>query len=117
MNAQVTKQHTKAIAAQEPTTVHKKDSMNRRNLWTLLITTVMALAFSTNALGAEADIGPVSIQSLAIVGTATGGHMAGNMEIGILHNFVIPQGFTCTDSHYLTTRKTTDPIGLCSICC
>jgi hypothetical protein len=35
--------------------------------------------------------------------------MAGNMEIGILHNFVIPQGFTCTDSHYLTTRKTTDP--------
>src|ERR1017187_243201 len=69
----------------------------------------MALAFSHSAFGAEADIGPVTIQNLAIIATATGGHLAGNMELGILHNFVIPPGLTCTDSHYLTTRKTTDP--------
>ena len=70
---------------------------------------VMTLALSLSAFGAEADI-PIKVQTLSIIATATGGHFAaGDMEIGVLNNFVIPPVFTCTDSHYLSTKKTVDP--------
>jgi hypothetical protein len=68
----------------------------------------MALAFSHNAIAGEGDITPVKIERLAIVATATGGHLAGNMEIKILGGFKLPIGVFC-DTTYITTRKTTDP--------
>ena len=108
MKTQITKQHTEVVPVQ-PITSHQKDGMKKRNLRKFWIPTVMALALSLSAFGAEADI-VVSVQSLSIIDTTTGGHYyPGDMEIGVLHNFVIPPGFTCTDSHNLTTRKTTDP--------
>ena len=109
MKTQITKQHTNAMAVQQPTTFHKHDRMKRRNMWKFLVPTVMALAFSCNAFAAEAYIGPVKIERLGIIATATQGHIAGNMEIKILGGFVIPPGLQCTDSYYITTRKTTDP--------
>jgi hypothetical protein len=74
----------------------------------LWIPTVMALAFSHNALAGEGDITPVKIERLAIIATATGGHLAGNMEIKILGGFKLPVGVFC-DTNYITTKKTTDP--------
>jgi len=77
-------------------------------MWKVWLTTVMALAFSHNAIAGEGDITPVKIERLAIVATATGGHLAGNMEIKILGGFKLPIGVFC-DTTYITTRKTTDP--------
>ena len=72
------------------------------------IPTVMALAFSHNAFAGEGDISPVKIERFAIIATATGGHLAGNMEIKILGGFKLPVGVFC-DTNYITTKKTTDP--------
>jgi hypothetical protein len=74
----------------------------------MLIPTVMALAFSHNAFAGEGDISPVKIERFAIIATATGGHLAGNMEIKILGGFKLPVGVFC-DTNYITTKKTTDP--------
>ena len=70
---------------------------------------VIMLALSPKLFAAETNIGPVSIEHLTLIAVATGGHIAGNMEVKIKGGFTIPKGFTCTDTNYLTTLKTTDP--------
>ena len=62
-----------------------------------------------SALAGEGEIWPVKIERLSIVGPATGGHIAGNMEIKVLGGFTPPAGVNCSDTSHLTTRKTTDP--------
>lgn len=74
----------------------------------MLITLVLVSCFSHDAFAGEGDIGPVQIERLGIIATATGGHMAGNMEIRIKNGFTLPSGVSC-DTNYITTRKTTDP--------
>jgi hypothetical protein len=74
-----------------------------------LVVFTFILAMSSKLFGAETNIGPVSIEHLTLIAVATGGHIAGNMEVKITGGFVIPKGFTCTDTNYLTTLKTTDP--------
>ena len=107
MNTQPTTQDTKVV--NQPANFHQKGAPQKSNLGKLAVLAVVALALSLNAFAAEADIS-VSVQSLSIIGTVTGGHLAaGNMEIQVKNGFTIPQGFTCTDSHYLTTRKSVDP--------
>ena len=68
----------------------------------------MVLAFSQSVLAGEGDIGPVVIEHLGIIATATSGHIAGNMEIKIKNGFTLPPGVMC-DKTYITTKKTTDP--------
>lgn len=72
------------------------------------IPTVVALAFSHAAFAGEGDIAPVKIERLAIIATASGGHIAGNMEIKILGGFKLPIGVFC-DTNYITTKKAADP--------
>jgi hypothetical protein len=74
----------------------------------LVVFSIM-LALSPRLFGGEANIGPVSIEHLTLIAVATGGHIAGNMEVKITGGFTIPKGLTCTDTNYLTTLKATDP--------
>jgi len=74
-----------------------------------LIAVGIVLALSPSLFAGEANIGPVTIEHLTLIAVATGGHIAGNMEVKIQGGFAIPKGLTCTDANYITTRKTSDP--------
>ena len=74
----------------------------------LLMYAIIVLTSSQTILAGEGDIGPVVIERLAIIATATGGHIAGNMEIKIKNGFTLPAGVSC-DKNFITTKKTTDP--------
>jgi hypothetical protein len=73
-----------------------------------LLLAIASLVFSQSALAGEGDIGPVKIEHLGIIATATGGHAPGNMEIKIQNGFTLPPGVNC-DKNYITTRKQDDP--------
>jgi hypothetical protein len=73
-----------------------------------LLPTILVLVLSQTALAGEGDIGPVVIERVTIIGVATGGHIAGNMEVKIENAFTLPPGVSCTTS-FITTRKTADP--------
>lgn len=72
------------------------------------IATVLNLTFSQNVLAGEVDIQPVKVDSIGIIATATGGHIAGNMEIKITGGFTLPAGMSC-DKTYITTKAVDDP--------
>jgi hypothetical protein len=69
---------------------------------------LIGMMLSQNAFAGEGDIGPLAIERVGIIATATGSHIAGNMEVKIENGFVVPAGMTC-DNNYITTKKTTDP--------
>ena len=56
---------------------------------------------------AQAGVAPISttLDSVAIIATAFGGHLPGNMEIKIANGTPPPSGLTC-DATYITTRNT-----------
>jgi hypothetical protein len=56
----------------------------------LCISVIVALVFSQNVFAANGLTAPVKISSLAIVATAIGGHLAGNMEVKVLGTFALP---------------------------
>ena len=64
-------------------------------------------AFSIR-IGGRGCLAAAKIERLAIIATATGGHIAGNMEVKINGGFTLPPGVNC-DTNYITTKKTTDP--------
>lgn len=76
----------------------------------LVIFTVLALVLSPGLFAGEGDIGPVTVERLGVIGVATGGHLAGNMEVKIKNNFTLPAGVVC-DKSYITTKRTSDPNG------
>lgn len=76
-----------------------------RKAWA--IAAVLAV-ISPDAFAAEADIGPLFLDSVAVIATATGGHLAGNMEIEVRGGFIRPPGVVC-DTWRITTRKAIDP--------
>jgi hypothetical protein len=63
-------------------------------------------AQSVNAM--ETDIVLTNIETVAVVGPATGGHIAGNMEISVKTPLTLPANMKC-DKTYLTTKKVVDP--------
>lgn len=63
--------------------------------------------FNSCARAAEIDIGPVYIDMVAIIQVASGGHLAGNMEVKVRGGFSVPAGPLCT-SPYITTLKAID---------
>jgi hypothetical protein len=69
---------------------------------------LIGMLLSQNAFAGEADIGPLVIERVGIIATATGQHIAGNMEVKIENSFVVPSGLSC-DNNFITTKKTTDP--------
>ena len=83
--------------------------MRRALTTTFAISTLfLVFALSKTAFAAEGDIGPVVIERISIIAVATGGHLAGNMEVKIENGFTPPAGMTC-DHNFITTRKITDP--------
>ena len=73
-----------------------------------LVVTIMFFVFSQSVFAIEADIGPVTIEHLGVVGSPTGLHLAGNMEIQIPIGFV-PQNMNCPDKVHITTKRKNDP--------
>jgi hypothetical protein len=69
---------------------------------------LIGMMLSQNAYAGEGDIGPITIERLGIIATATGGHIAGNMEVKIKNGFALPSGVKCA-TDYITTKKVTDP--------
>lgn len=78
------------------------------NAWikTLLLLYMLA-ASSRPAQAAEADIGPVYLDKVAVVQAASGGHLAGNVEIKVRGGMTLPAGLVC-DTSYITTLRSTD---------
>ena len=76
----------------------------------LFMAILMMLVTSTHAFAEEGDVSPVQIDTVAVIGVATGGHLPGNMEIKILNGFSLPAGVSC-DQTYITTKKASDPDG------
>lgn len=74
----------------------------------LLVPIITILALSQNAFAATGLTASVYIESVAIVATAYGGHIAGNMEVKVKNGFQLPSGVYC-DTAYITTKKTIDP--------
>jgi hypothetical protein len=93
-------------------TLNNRNRLMKRNNKRLVaisaITSVLSMTFSQNVLAAEADIQPVKVDSIGIIAAATGGHIAGNMEIKISGGFTLPAGMSC-DKTYITTKATDDP--------
>jgi hypothetical protein len=66
-----------------------------------------AASLANQSLAGQGDIGPVFIESIAVIALPAGGHLAGNMEVKIKGGFVIPSGVSC-DGTYITTLKSVD---------
>ena len=73
-----------------------------------LVATIIIFAFSQSVFATEADIGPVTIERLAAIGSKTDLHLAGNMEIRIPMGFV-PPSMNCPDKVHITTKRRNDP--------
>lgn len=66
------------------------------------------LCFLLNsAYATDAVIGPVLLDSVAIVNVASSGHAAGNVEIKVTNGISDLKGLSC-DKNYITTKKNTD---------
>lgn len=75
----------------------------------LLVSTLgMFLALSQSAFATEADIGPLKIKSVGVIGSATDQHLPGNMEIEIPAGLV-PKQLQCSDKIHITTKSVNDP--------
>jgi hypothetical protein len=74
----------------------------------LLLPILSALALSQNVFAGTGVIEPVQIEGIAVIATAYGSHIAGNMEIKIKNGFIPPLGVSC-DTNFITTKKTIDP--------
>lgn len=75
--------------------------MNKTIAIGLLAATLAAPAFAN-----EAEVTGAYVRSIAVVGSAFGGHLAGNTEITI--SAIVPAQLNC-DKTYITTPRTSDP--------
>ena len=75
----------------------------------LLVAVITVIAVSQNLFAGIGIITNVKIDDIAIIGVGFGGHIAGNMEIKVRNGFTLPSGVFCSDTNYITTRKTVDP--------
>ena len=75
--------------------------------------TVAILAVASQAFAANGTIGPVKIESVAVIGVVGyGTHLPGNKEIKIVGGFTPPNGVSCPGNgghEYITTKKANDP--------
>ncbi|HEY2773393.1 MAG TPA: hypothetical protein VGK20_05000 [Candidatus Binatia bacterium] len=75
-----------------------------------ILAAVAFLALSTTAIAGEGDVYGVKIESLAVIATATGGHLPGNFEIKIAGGFTLPPHVSC-EPLFITTKQSIDPKG------
>ncbi len=68
---------------------------------------LLTSALSGQALAAQADIGPVYIESVSVVALTSGGHSSGNLEAKIKGGFTVPSSVNCNNT-YITTLKSVD---------
>jgi hypothetical protein len=83
------------------------EEVNMQKFFTAMF---IASVAATSALAGEADltINTYSLNSITIIGTATGGHIPGNMEVHLVPALALPRTVSC-DPSYITTRQTVDP--------
>ena len=107
MKTQPTTQDTKVV--NQSADFHQNSTPQKSNLGKFAVLAVAALALSLERFCCR------SRYICVVTEPHDPGHCdwrtlpAGDMEILVGNGFTIPQGFTCTDSHYLTTRKSADP--------
>lgn len=71
---------------------------------------VLTCLAATSSFAAEGDVYGVEIESVAVIATATGGHLPGNFEIKIKDGFALPAGVHC-EPLFITTKASIDPKG------